>query len=169
VKEQRSGWNKRQATLQLTLHADGNLYTPPLLMFRVDAGSKASNARPCRAKALRYPKGIYVIFNPKAYANSDNLKQWARQQYKWNGAYSPLDNEPRLLVRDAFSAYKKSADDIKAQDDFVAKLKKLNTTVSMVPPGGTGYVQVCDGFANKKIKELITKREGLHYDLNEAE
>jgi hypothetical protein len=39
----------------------------------------------------------------------------------------------------------------------------------MVPPSGTGYVQVCDGFANKKIKELITKREELYYDLNEAQ
>ena len=44
-------------------------------MFRGDAGSKALNARPRRAKALRYPKGIHVIFNPKAYANGDNLKQ----------------------------------------------------------------------------------------------
>jgi hypothetical protein len=44
-------------------------------MFRGDTGSKASNVRPCRAKALRYPKGIHVIFNLKAYANSDNLKQ----------------------------------------------------------------------------------------------
>jgi hypothetical protein len=75
VKEQRSGWNKRQATLQLTLHADGKPYTPSLLMFRGDAASKASNARPRCAEALQYPKGIHVIFNPKAYANSDNLKQ----------------------------------------------------------------------------------------------
>jgi hypothetical protein len=44
-------------------------------MFCGDAGSKASNARPYCAKALQYPKGIHVIFNPKAYANSDNLKQ----------------------------------------------------------------------------------------------
>ena len=27
VKEQRSGWNKRQATLQLTVHTDGNPHT----------------------------------------------------------------------------------------------------------------------------------------------
>jgi hypothetical protein len=44
-------------------------------MFRGDASSKALNVRPRRAKALRYPKGIHVIFNPKAYANGDNLKQ----------------------------------------------------------------------------------------------
>jgi bacterioferritin-associated ferredoxin len=34
----------------------------------------------------------------------------------------------------------------------------------MVPPDATGYVQVCNGFANKKIKELISKQEEMHYD-----
>ena len=140
VKEQRSGQNKRQATLQLTLHADGKPHTPPLLMFRGDASAKASKAAPRRAEALKYPKGIHVIFNKKAYANGENLKHWAREEYKWHGAYSPLEREPRLLVLDAFLAHKKSADEVKAQDDFVAELKKINTTISMVPPSGTGYV-----------------------------
>jgi hypothetical protein len=44
-------------------------------MFCGNAGSKVLNARLCCAKALRYPKGIHVIFNLKAYANGDNLKQ----------------------------------------------------------------------------------------------
>jgi hypothetical protein len=169
VKEQRSGWNKRQATLELCLHADGKPHTPPLLMFRGSEGTTAANTTARRAEAARYPKGIHVIFNKKAYANGENLKQWARQQYKWHGAFSPSDNEPRLLVLDAFSAHKKSTNEIQAQEDFVAELKKLNTTVSMVPSGGTGYVQVCDGFANKKIKELISKQEEIHYDQYEAE
>jgi hypothetical protein len=51
----------------------------------------------------------------------------------------------------------------------VEKLKKLNTTVSMVPPGATGYVQVLDGFANKKIKELIREQEEAYYDEHKAE
>jgi hypothetical protein len=38
----------------------------------------------------------------------------------------------------------------------------------MVPPGATGYVQVCDGFPNKKIKKLISEREEIYYDQNEA-
>lgn len=166
VKEQRSGWNKRQATLQLTLHADGKPHTKPLLMFK---GQEKLNTKARRDEMAQYPKGIHVIFNPKAYANGENLKQWARQQYKWGSAYSPSDREPRLLVIDAFAAHKKTVDEKKAQDDFIAELKKLNTTVSMVPAGGTGYVQVCDGFANKKIKELISEMEEAHYDLHEAE
>jgi hypothetical protein len=39
----------------------------------------------------------------------------------------------------------------------------------MVPSGATGYVQVCDGFPNKKMKELISEREEIHYDLHEDE
>jgi hypothetical protein len=39
----------------------------------------------------------------------------------------------------------------------------------MAPSGTTGYVQVCDGFVNKKIKELITELEGIYYDNHEAE
>jgi hypothetical protein len=140
VKEQRSGWNKRQATLELCLHADGKPYTPPLLMFRGSEGTTAANTTARRAEAARYRKGIHIIFNKKVYANGENLKQWARQQYKWYSAFLPSDNEPRLLVLNAFSAYKKSTNEIQAQEDFVVELKKLNTTVLMVSSGGTGYV-----------------------------
>lgn len=119
VKEQRSGWNKRQATLQLCLYADGKPHTPPLLMFK---GQEGLNTAPRRAELARFPRGIHVIFNKKAYANGENLKQWARQQYKWYGPYSPSDNEPRLLVLDAFAAHKKNTDKKKAQDDFIAEL-----------------------------------------------
>ena len=58
---------------------------------------------------------------------------------------------------------------MKGQQDFVTELKKLNTTISMIPPGGTGYVQVCNSFTNKKIKELISEIEEAYYDLYEAE
>ena len=57
---------------------------------------------------------------------------------------------------------------MKGQQDFVTELKKLNTTISMIPPGGTGYVQVCNSFTNKKIKELIRDYKSVYYDQNEA-
>jgi hypothetical protein len=52
VKEQRSRWNKRQATLQLTLHADGLPYTKPLLMFR---GLEKLNTKARKDEVARYP------------------------------------------------------------------------------------------------------------------
>jgi hypothetical protein len=39
----------------------------------------------------------------------------------------------------------------------------------MVPANKTGYVQVCDSFANKKIKELISKIEEAYYNLHKTE
>jgi hypothetical protein len=76
-----------------------------------------------------------------------------------------------LLVLNTFSAHKKKKDDgeKQAKEDFVAELKKLNTTISIVPSRATGYIQVCDGFPNKKIKELISEREEIHYDLHKDE
>jgi hypothetical protein len=76
-------------------------------MFRGQEGP-GNSAR--KAEMAKYPKGIHVIFNLKAYANRENLKQWARQQYKWGSPFSPLDREPRLFVIDAFAVYKKKTE-----------------------------------------------------------
>jgi hypothetical protein len=135
-------------------------------MFR---GKEKLDTKARKDKLARFPLGVHVIFNTKAYANGENLKQWARQEYKWGLVYSPLDYKPRLLSIDAFVAHKKTVSEKRAQDDFISELKKLNTTVSMILAGATGYVQVCDGFANRKIKELILAMEEAHYDLHEAE
>jgi hypothetical protein len=48
-------------------------------MFR---GQEKLNTKARKDELAQYPKSLYIIFNPKAYANSENLKQWARQQYK---------------------------------------------------------------------------------------
>jgi hypothetical protein len=44
-------------------------------MFRGSEDTTAANTTVYRTKAVRYPKGIYVIFNKKAYTNKENLKQ----------------------------------------------------------------------------------------------
>jgi hypothetical protein len=84
----------------------------------------------------------------------------------------PSDKEPQLLVLDAFVAHKGKTDqEMRDENDFVEEFKKLNTTISIVPAGGTGYMQVLDGFINKKIKEfeLIQEEEEIHYNLYETE
>ena len=134
-------------------------------------GKEINNSKARQEEMARFPKCIYVIYNPKAYTNGENLKQWARQQYKWGSAYSPSDNEPRLLTLDAFGAHKKkkTAQEIKTEKDFITELKKLNCIISMIPPGATGYIQVLDGFVNKLIKKLIQESEETYYDLHKAE
>jgi hypothetical protein len=44
-------------------------------MFKNSEDTTAANKTTRKAKAARYPKGIYVIFNSKAYINKKNLKQ----------------------------------------------------------------------------------------------
>ena len=36
--------------------------------------------------------------------------------------------------------------------------------ISIVPPGTTSYIQVLDGFMNRKIKQLIREEEEAFYD-----
>jgi hypothetical protein len=78
-------------------------------------------------------------------------------------------NKPPLLTMDAFKVHKKSVNKVKAQEDFTAELMKINTTVSIIPRGCTGYVQVLDVSINKIIKNSITEQEEAYYDLHEAE
>jgi hypothetical protein len=49
------------------------------------------------------------------------------------------------------------------------ELKKLNITVSIIPGGYTGYVQVLNVSYNKIMKKLITEAKETHYNNHKAE
>jgi hypothetical protein len=63
-----------------------------------------------------------------------------------------------------FKAHKKTIDQQKAEQDLYTELKKLNTTVLIIPGGYIGYVQVLDVSCNKIMKKLITEAKETHYD-----
>jgi hypothetical protein len=68
----------------------------------------------------------------------------------------PFNNKPRLLVLDAFALHKKSTKkDESEAEDFVDEFKKLNTTISVIPKGCTGYIQLLDVSINKIMKSII--------------
>ena len=102
-----------------------------------------------------------MVFDEKAWANGENLMQWAKSQFKWGSAYSPSEQEPRLLTMDAFRAHKKKVDSNKAKEDFYTELAKLNTTVSIIPAGCTGYLQALDISCNRILKSYIRRAEEL--------
>jgi len=78
--------------------------------------------------------------------------------------------EPRLLVLDAFAPHKKSTKKNEEEvDDLVDEFKKLNTTISVIPGGCTGYVQPLDGSINKIMKSIIQQCEEDYYDANPEE
>jgi len=86
-------------------------------------------------------------------------------------AYPLQDNEPRFLSLNAFALHKNKGQKVTANESTKQKekrlreealqqqlwdeLKKLNVTISIIPGGCTGYVQVLDVTVNKIIKQYI--------------
>jgi hypothetical protein len=74
------------------------------------------------------------------------------------------------LVLDSFAPHKKSKkEEVKETESLVEEFKKLNTTISVIPGGCTGYLQPLDVSCNKIIKNIIRQCEEDHYDANPNE
>jgi hypothetical protein len=85
VKTARSGWDKRQATLQIILHADGIPCCRPLLIFHGKSDKRGFHIdSSLRAEYKKYDKRVKVIFNPKAYSNTDVMIDWIKTQYAYS-------------------------------------------------------------------------------------
>ena len=83
LKGAKSGWDKRQSSLQIAVFIDGVIRIKPLLIFK---GKLKGDSRH-RTEARKYHPGIVVIFNEKAYANTSNLIAWVKNQYSTASAY----------------------------------------------------------------------------------
>jgi hypothetical protein len=88
LKGQRSGWEKRQATLQICVFAVGVARCKPLIIFK---GKETSKDHRRHAEALKYHPSVAVIFNPKAYANTSNLTSWVKLHYARATAFPSAD------------------------------------------------------------------------------
>ena len=152
IKEARSGWDRRQATLQLCVFADGKLRSRPLLIFH---GAELGDSRR-RTEEKEYHKEVDVLFNPTAWATSKTMLSWIRQNYKMCSDFGTRDHEPKLLAIDAFRVHNTS--------EVMASFKALKTTVSLIPGGCTGFVQVLDVALNQPMKMLIKQEANDHYD-----
>jgi hypothetical protein len=176
LKGAKSGWEKRQCTLQIYVSADGIDRCKPLLMFK----GKAKGDSRRKQERKKYHPGVVVIFNEKAYANTSNLIDWIKQQYSMASAYPLRDHEPRFLALDAFAPHKnkgrkdpgKESDKAKGrrlkeealQQELRNELSKLYVITSIIPGGCTGYVQVLDVTVNKIIKQYIEEAEDQWVD-----
>jgi hypothetical protein len=66
-----------------------------------------------------------------------------------------------------FRTNKKSTKkDEKEAEELVNEFKKLNTTISVILGGCTGYIQLLDVSVNKVMKSFIRQYEEDHYDAN---
>ena len=66
VKTQRSGWDKRQATLMVYMSADGVNRCKPLLIFH---GKDIPKNKEIQAEMKKYDSGVVVIWNEQAWCN----------------------------------------------------------------------------------------------------
>ncbi|RPA94156.1 hypothetical protein L873DRAFT_1475290 [Choiromyces venosus 120613-1] len=64
----KSGWDKRQATIQLTVFADGVSWVKLLVFFRGQGIGPT-----ILIERNLYDPCVVVKFNPKAYTNSSNM------------------------------------------------------------------------------------------------
>jgi len=132
-----SGWDKRQATIQLTVFADGIPRVKPLVFFR-GMGVGATIV----TKRATYDPRVVVKFNPKAYANSSNMVEWLDEQL------IPIrEVQPTLLVLDLVRAHKTE----EVLDTFSAN----DIDVSMIPGGCTSLVQPLDVSINRPFKDIL--------------
>jgi len=78
IKESRSGWDKRKATLQVCVYADGINRCKPLLIFQ--GAEKGDSRREKEEK--KYAKDVEVVWNPKAWANETTMLAWLKGQWR---------------------------------------------------------------------------------------
>ena len=72
-KSDRSGWNKRQATLILYIFADGIQRIRPKLIFHGTAGP---SGQIYKQEGHRYSKEVTVAYNETAYNNEELFDEW---------------------------------------------------------------------------------------------
>jgi hypothetical protein len=137
VQSSQSGWDKCQATLQLTVFADGIPRVQPLIFFR---GKGLGTT--ILTEMREYDSRVIVKFNPKAYANSENMVQWLDEQ-----VVPILDCQPTLIALDLFGGHK--------TDEVLDTLRANDITVSIIPGGCTRLVQPLDVSINRPFKNIL--------------
>jgi len=134
---QQSGWDKRQATIQLTIFADAVPRVKPLIFLRGQGVGTTVMAE----KALYDPR-VVVKFNPKAYANSANVVEWLDEQ-----VIPVLGGRPTLMALDMFGSHK--------TDKVLDTMRAHDITLSVIPEGCTSMVQPLDVSINRPFKDIL--------------
>ena len=153
IKQSRSGWEKRCATLQIYVSADGLMHCKPLLIFK-GLGKHAS----IKKEMQKYHKGVVVQWNKKAYCNTEVMLYWLQHMYRLATPDRLQARPPRLLSLDVFAGQK--------TPEVKQAFKDLNVIPSFIPSGCTGYVQVLDVAINKPLKMMLADAAERHYSDN---
>ena len=83
LKETRSGWDKRQATQQICILADGIARCKLQLIFH----GKETGGKVGRLKRAEMHSGVDVLYNEKGYANEKTIVHWLKHVYSKASAF----------------------------------------------------------------------------------
>ena len=149
VKGVRSGLEKRQCTVQLTVFADGKPRVKPMIIFK--------GTGKCIKKAERdaWDTRVYVAFQEKAWCDETIMKQWIDDL--WAPAVRKMKGKS-LLVADVHAAQK--------TEDVLKKLKDLGTTPALVPGGCTSLIQPLDVVFNRTFKQKCSDLFMKHMEVS---
>lgn len=158
VKPHRSGRDRRQATLMVSVSADVVNSCKPLLVFHGKDNKRNQKIQDDEMK--QYDCGVAIMWNGEAWCNRIVMIRLLRTQRKFasEGAYLDVDpNCHRLLSSDVFRGQK--------TDEVKRMFKKLNCTTSFIFSGCTGFVQVLDAAIKKPLKNRIRELSETHYEI----
>jgi hypothetical protein len=143
AKTDRSGWDKRQATLILYIFADGVPRIRLKLIFHGKATDEGGKIEEC--ESYLYHKGVTVHFNSTAYNNEELMMQWIDSELIPN--LKPTAQDEVFLALDAATFHKTLAVLKKLHDNYII--------TALVLGGCTGILQPLDTAVNKPFKELL--------------
>lgn len=135
VKESRSGWDKRQASLVLCIFADGFNRIPPMIIFHGQGKRLGSEPE-------KYHPGVIVEFNDTAYMTEILFIKYIEKYL-----LPALNGKPSLFAMDLCTSYKTPA--------VLDLLRSNQITPSLIPAGCTSLVQPLDVSINKPLKEYV--------------
>jgi hypothetical protein len=166
LRSTKSGWGRRQATLILTIFADGIARIPPIIIFHGKSDSERKRPRNEREQAVydaersRYHPGVVVLFNTEAYCNEEVTLWWMKeyliptmQKEKpvtteiLPGRTSPSSEYPSLLALDVVS--------FQRTEQVKALLREHNIAAAVIPAHCTGALQPLDVCFNSPFKQRL--------------
>ncbi|RPA97235.1 hypothetical protein L873DRAFT_1691456 [Choiromyces venosus 120613-1] len=167
-KTERSGWDKRQATLILYIFADGIARIRPKLIFH---GTSGENIR--QKEGHLWHTGITVEFNETAYNNEELFLDFIENELcpvLWNThnpstsqttlpTYKPDTtlNHESLLLMDVAGFH--------TTETVLEKLHSAQITTSLIPSGCTGLLQPLDTAVNKPFKSFLREYTDTYIEI----
>ena len=139
VAQPASGLDKRQATLQLCIRAEGTQNVKPAIIFR-------GKGNITQQEKDQYDKDVDVFFQPNAWMDAELNMEWTKKTLKNGLALNGDGNEKVLFVDNVLFQQTK---------EFHVACRKLNTVVYMLPENHTDKIQPIDAGFGRMMKTKI--------------